>query len=173
MRRTGISSIPDGIQRFLSMSTVTRNGAAHPDPPAKECRHVRISILKRSIRTAAAALVLVGPLSPAYANARLASVSVFPDLPTSTTADHTGANTAAARKSRSIELTSRLPWLALVGHRHRTRPTPSPEAVSALERQQQLDQELDRRIIICRGADASSAVIIPGWNNLQSNDPTT
>ena len=80
---------------------------------------------------------------------------VFPDLPISATADHTdgkGTNSAVAR-SRSIVLTSRLPWLAPVGHRQPHRAdVPQSEAVSAWERQQQeLDQELNRKLIICRG----------------------
>ena len=50
-------------------------------------------------------------------------------------------------------LTSRLPWLAPVGHRQpRRADVPQSEALSAWERQQrQFDQELDRRLIICRG----------------------
>ncbi len=50
-------------------------------------------------------------------------------------------------------LTSRLPWLAPVGHRQpRRADVPQSEAVSAWERQQhELDQELDRKLIICRG----------------------
>jgi hypothetical protein len=112
----------------------------------------RTSILNRSIRTAAAALVFVGLLSPANANYRHDSVSVFPDLPISTTADHADAKAAVAR-SRSLVLTSRLPWLAPVGHRQPHRAdVPQSEAVSAWERQQQqFDQELDRKLIICRG----------------------
>jgi hypothetical protein len=113
----------------------------------------RISILKRSIRTAAAALVFVGLISPANANTQHRYVSVFPDLPIGTTADHAEAKAAAARRNRSIVLTSRRPWLAPVGHRqpHQT-DVPQSEAVSAWERQQlQLDQELDRKLMICRG----------------------
>jgi hypothetical protein len=113
----------------------------------------RISILKRSISTAAAGLVFVGRLSPANATYRHAAV--FPDLPISATADHAdgkGTNSAVAR-SRSIVLTSRLPWLAPVGHRQPHRAdVPQSEAVSAWERQrQELDQEPDRKLIICRG----------------------
>jgi hypothetical protein len=112
----------------------------------------RISILKRSIHTAAAALVFVGLLSPANAAYQHDSVSVFPDLPISKTADHADAKAAVAR-SRSIVLTSRLPWLAPVGHRQPHRAdVPQSEAVSGWERQQQqFDQELDRKPIICRG----------------------
>jgi hypothetical protein len=115
----------------------------------------RISILKRSVRTAAAGLVFVGLLSPANATYQHYAVSVFPDLPISATADHAdgkGTNSAVAR-SRSIVLTSHLPWLAPVGHRQpRRADVPQSEAVSAWERQQQqLDQELDRKLIICRG----------------------
>jgi hypothetical protein len=115
----------------------------------------RISILKRSISRTAAGLVLVGLLSPANATYRHDAVAVFPDLPISATADHTdgkGTNSAVAR-SGSIVLTSRLPWLAPVGHRQPHRAdVPQSEAISAWERQQQeLDQELNRKLIICRG----------------------
>ena len=102
----------------------------------------RISILKRSISTAVAGLVFVGLLSPANATYQHDAVAVFPDLPISATADHA-----------SRVLTSHLPWLAPVGHRQPHRAdVPQHEAVLAWERQQrQFDQELDRRLIICRG----------------------
>jgi hypothetical protein len=111
----------------------------------------RISILKRSIRTAAAGLVFVGLLSPANATYQHEAVSIFPDLPTSTTSDHADAKAVAT--SRSMVLTSHLPWLAPVGHRQpRRADVPQSGPVSAWERQQQqLDQELDRKMIICRG----------------------
>ena len=101
-----------------------------------------ISILKRSIRTAAAGLVFVGLVSPANATYQHEPVEVFPDLPTSATADHASAVP-----------TSHLPWLAPVGHRQpRRAEVPQSEGVSTWERQQQqLDQELDRKLIICRG----------------------
>jgi hypothetical protein len=96
-----------------------------------------ISILKRSIRTAAAGLVFVGLVSPANATYQHEPVEVFPDL-----VDHASAVP-----------TSHLPWLAPVGHRQPHRADlPQYEAVSAWERQQrQFDQELDRKLIICRG----------------------
>jgi hypothetical protein len=115
----------------------------------------RISILKYSISTAAAVLAFVGLLSPANAAHQLDAISVFPDLPISATADHAGAkgaNSAVARNA-SLAPTSHLPWLAPVGHRqpHRAE-VPQGEDVSAWERQQQqLDQELDRKLTICRG----------------------
>ena len=100
-----------------------------------------ISILKRSIRTAAAGLVFVGLVSPANATYQHEPVEVFPDLPASATADHASAVP-----------TSHLPWLAPVGHRQPHRAdVPQFEAVSAWERQQrQFDQELDGKLIICR-----------------------
>jgi hypothetical protein len=49
----------------------------------------RISILKRSIRTGRAGLVLAGLFSPANATYRHDPVAVFPDLPIGATADHT------------------------------------------------------------------------------------
>ncbi|MFB9263789.1 hypothetical protein ACFFWD_11490 [Bradyrhizobium erythrophlei] len=111
----------------------------------------RTSILDRSIRTAAAAIVFIGLLSPANAAHQHDAASVFPDLAISATADHPDAKAAAG--SRSLILTSRLPWLVPVGHRQPQRAdAPQSEAVSAWERQQrQFDQELDRKLIICRG----------------------
>jgi hypothetical protein len=102
----------------------------------------RISILKRSIRTAIAGLAFVGQLSPAHAAYRHDAVAVFPDLPISATADHASAVP-----------TSHLPWLAPVGHRQpHQADVPQQEAVSAWERQQQqAERELDRKLIICRG----------------------
>jgi hypothetical protein len=101
-----------------------------------------IWILKRSISTTVAGLLLVGLLSPANAAYRRGAVSIFPDLPINKTADQA-----------SIVLTSRLPWLAPVGHRQpRPGAVPQQESVSAWERQQlQFDRELDRKLIICRG----------------------
>ena len=99
----------------------------------------RVSILKRCT---AAAVVFVGLLSPASATYRHDTVAVFPDLPISATAHHA-----------PTVLTSRLPWLAPVGHRQlHQADVPQHEAISAWERQQQqADQELDRKLIICRG----------------------
>ena len=101
----------------------------------------RISILKCSITTAVAGLVFVGLLSPANATYRHDAAAVFPDLPISVTAGHA-----------STVLTAHLPWLAPVGHRQpHQADVPRHEAISAWERQQrQADQELDRKLIICR-----------------------
>jgi hypothetical protein len=95
----------------------------------------RTSILARLIRITTAALLSVGLLSPARA-----APDVFPDVAASTTTER-------------VVPTSRLPWLAPVGHRQpRLAEVPRSEAVSAWERQQQqLDQDLDRKLIICRG----------------------
>ncbi|WFU45631.1 hypothetical protein QA640_47490 (plasmid) [Bradyrhizobium sp. CB82] len=74
----------------------------------------RISIINRAIRAAAAGLVLIAPHSPVNA-----AYQDDADLPISTTTNHADAretNSAVAR-NRSIALTSRLPWLAPVGHR--------------------------------------------------------
>jgi hypothetical protein len=46
-----------------------------------------ISILKRSIRTAAAGLVFVGLVSPANATYQHEPAEIFPDLPASASAD--------------------------------------------------------------------------------------
>ena len=87
-----------------------------------------ISILKRSTRFAAAVVasgVLFGLLSPA---------------------------TASDQNSPAV-LTSHSPWLAPIGHRQPARAdVPQDNILSAWERQQQdLDVELDRKLLICRG----------------------
>ena len=100
-----------------------------------------ISILKCAINTARAGLVLVGVLSPAHAAYRHDAVGVFPDLSKRAPANHS-----------STVLTAQLPWLPPVGHRQpHQADVPQPQAVSAWEREQQkADQELDRKLIICR-----------------------
>ena len=108
----------------------------------------RISVLKRSISTAVAGLVLVGLLSPANATCRHDAVAVSPDRLISATADHA-----------STVLTTHLPWLAPVGHRQpHHADVPRHETVSAWGCQQrQADHALDRKLIICRGG-------LPGTN---------
>jgi hypothetical protein len=99
-------------------------------------------ILKYSFNTARVGLVFVGMLSPAHAAYQQDAASVFPDLPKTAVADRASA-----------ALTAHLPWLAPVGHRQpHQADVPQLEAVSSWERrQQQLDDELDRKLIICRG----------------------
>ena len=61
---------------------------------------------------------------------------------------------AASDQNNPAVLTSHSPWLAPIGHRQPTRAdVPQTEVLSAAwERQQQdLDVELDRKLIICRG----------------------
>jgi hypothetical protein len=59
----------------------------------------------------------------------------------------------AEAASPQAGLTSHLPWLAPVGHRQpRQADIAQNEVLSASERdQQQMDDELDRKLIICRG----------------------
>jgi hypothetical protein len=56
-------------------------------------------------------------------------------------------------KNNPAVLTSHSPWLAPIGHRQPTRAVvPQTEVLSAWERRQQdIDVELDRKLIICRG----------------------
>jgi hypothetical protein len=100
----------------------------------------RTSMLKRSLSAAVA--VFAALLSPANATYRQERIAIFPDL-----------SISAATNRAPIVLTSRLPWLAPVGHRQpHQADVPRHEAVSAWEhQQQQFDQELDRKLIICRG----------------------
>ena len=60
---------------------------------------------------------------------------------------------AAFDQNNPAVLTSHSPWLAPIGHRQPTRAdVPQNEVLSAWERQQQdLDVELDRKLLICRG----------------------
>jgi hypothetical protein len=60
---------------------------------------------------------------------------------------------AASDQNNPAVLTSHSPWLAPIGHRQPTRAdVPQTEVLSAWERQQQdLDVELDRKLLICRG----------------------
>jgi hypothetical protein len=55
-------------------------------------------------------------------------------------------------RNGAVALTSHLPWLAPVGHRQPQKmDVPENEALSPWERQQQrLDEELDRKLSICR-----------------------
>jgi hypothetical protein len=58
----------------------------------------------------------------------------------------------ASDQNNPAVLTSQLPWLAPTGHRQPTRAdVPQEEALSGWERQQIIDRELDRKLIICRG----------------------
>jgi hypothetical protein len=116
----------------------------------KEFAMSRISVLKHAINTARAGLMFVGMLSPAHAAYQHESLSVYPDLPISASADH--AKTPVTRNA-SIALTSHRPWRAPVGHfQPRRDSVPQPEEVSEWEQQQQkFDEELDRKLIICCG----------------------
>ena len=60
---------------------------------------------------------------------------------------------AASDQNNPAVLTSHSPWLAPIGHRQPARAdVPQNEVSSTWERQQQdLDVELDRKLIICRG----------------------
>ena len=60
---------------------------------------------------------------------------------------------AAFDQNNPAVLTSHSPWLAPIGHRQPARTdVPQDEILSAWERQQQdLDVELDRKLVICRG----------------------
>ena len=103
----------------------------------------RTSITKHLVSTAAAGLLFVGLLSPASASYH---------SPAGATANHVVEDGTNSR-SPSIVLASRLPWPAPVGHRQ-PRPSDLPQyrSMSTVERQQQqLDNDLDRKLIICRG----------------------
>ena len=60
---------------------------------------------------------------------------------------------AASDQNNPAVLTSHSPWLAPIGHRQPARAdVPQDDVLSAWERQRQdLDVELDRKLLICRG----------------------
>jgi hypothetical protein len=60
---------------------------------------------------------------------------------------------AASNQNNPAVLTSHPPWLAPIGHRQPTRAdVPQNEVLSTWERQQEdLDVELDRKLVIGRG----------------------
>jgi hypothetical protein len=87
----------------------------------------RTSILNRSVHVAVAVAISVALLSPANATYRQDTAAVFPDV-----------STTAAADRAPIALTSRMPWLAPVGHRQlHPADVPQHEAVSAWKHQQQ------------------------------------
>ena len=113
----------------------------------------RMSVLKHTMNTAKAGLMFVAMLSPAHAAAyQHESVGFYPDLPVSAGAGHAKVETPVTSNA-SIALTSHRPWRAPVGHfQPRRDEVPQPDEVSEWERQQkQFNEELDRRLIICRG----------------------
>jgi hypothetical protein len=119
---------------------------------------ISISILSQSARYAAAiaaCIAMINWLSPAEAAKQQSSVSVFSDVPVSgvTSDDDSNAAIGVPARNRALALTSHLPWRAPIGHRHPQRAdVPITESISAWERQQRrFDQELDRKLIICRG----------------------
>lgn len=102
----------------------------------------RTPIQNRALSAAAALVVFSALLSPANATYPQNTATVFPD-----------GSISAAKNRAPIVLTSRSPWLAPVGHRQpRRADVPQHQAGSAGEQQQkQVDRELDRKLIICRG----------------------
>jgi hypothetical protein len=69
-----------------------------------------------------------------------------------TAIDNGPAGLGLPGRNGAVTLTSHRPWLAPVGHRQpRKMDVPENEALSPWERQQQrLDEELDRKLSICR-----------------------
>jgi hypothetical protein len=81
-------------------------------------------------------------------------VSTLTDPLARATATDDNSHAALVRHNLNdtIALTSRLPWLAPVGHRQpRKSDVPQNEAASWESQQQQLNEELDRKLVICRG----------------------
>ena len=81
--------------------------------------------------------------STSVAAALVAGIALFGSL----------APTAASDQNNPAALTSHSPWLAPIGHRQPARAdAPQNAVLSAWERQRQdVDVDLDRKLIICRG----------------------
>ncbi|WGD52411.1 hypothetical protein QA641_00185 [Bradyrhizobium sp. CB1650] len=98
------------------------------------------SILNPLSRAAARIALSLALLSPAHAADQQYAAAVYPDV------------SRSAQRAPTV-LTSRLPWVAPVGHRQpRLADVPRDESVAAWESQQrQANEELDRKLIICKG----------------------
>lgn len=109
----------------------------------------RTSITKNLIGLTVAGFVSIALLSPANASYQQSGTI---DQSARATSDQAGAGRTNS-ENQAIALTSQLPWLAPVGHRQpREADVPQEDKLSAWEREQQkLDEELDRKLIICRG----------------------
>jgi hypothetical protein len=112
--------------------------------------HIIVDRSTRYAAVVAAGLVLFGLLSPTTVTAQQRA-SVATELSVSATATDGVSHAVAAKPDRNA-LTSHKPWLAPVGHRQpRRADVPQDEASAARARQQfRLDNELDRKLIICR-----------------------
>src|SRR5258708_24128164 len=112
---------------------------------------------RRSARyvAAVAGVVLLGLVSPANATAQQERVSTLTGPLARATATDDNSHAAVVRQNvnDTIARTSQFPWLAPVRHRQpRTADVPQNEAASSWEnQQQQLNEELDRKLVICRG----------------------
>jgi hypothetical protein len=149
---------------FTSIPVVeTAAGAmAEVDAARESAISRRNAATKRSTRYAAviAGVVLLGLVSPARATAQQDRANTRTDTlarATATDDNRTYDNRHAAlgwhNLNDPIALMSHLPWLAPVGHRQpRKGDVPQDEAASSWEsQQQQLNEELDRKLAICRG----------------------
>jgi len=112
-------------------------------------------IPNQSARYAAAIAIcipLIGEISSTEAPVRQDSMSVVPDLLVSGTSDTNRDEISIPARNRALELTSRLPWRAPIGHRQpQQADVPQNPSISEWERQQErLNEEFDRKLIICR-----------------------
>ena len=112
-------------------------------------------IPNQSVRYAAAIAVcipLIGEISSTEAAVRQDCMSVVPDLLFSGTSDTNRDEIGIPARTRALELTSRLPWRAPIGHRQpQQADVPQNSSISEWERQQKrLNEEFDRKLIICR-----------------------
>jgi hypothetical protein len=126
-----------------AMSTIARNDARISETAVTEPKAAR----RRLTKYVAVGMTVFGVL--------LWAVTGVTQHAQATANKVTAANNSPAGlglPGRTGTAASHLPWLAPVGHRQpRKMGVPMNEALSPWERQQQrLDEELDRKLLICR-----------------------
>jgi hypothetical protein len=126
-----------------AMSTAARNDARIAETAVTHPKTTR----RRLAKYAAAATTVFAFLWPVtgvtqYAQATANKVTAIDNGP---------AGLGLPGRNGAVTLTSHLPWLAPVGHRQPRKMDVPEKALSPWERQQQrLDEELDRKLSICR-----------------------
>jgi hypothetical protein len=147
------------VAMFTSVPVVETAASAlvEVDAARKSAINPQNATTRRSARYAAAVagVVLLSLISPANATAQQVRVSTLTGPLARATATDDNSHAAVVRHNLNdtIALTSHFSRLAPVGHRQlRTSDVPQNEAASSWEnQQQQLNEQLDRKLVICRG----------------------
>jgi hypothetical protein len=142
---------------FIPAVETAASAMAEVDAACESPISRRSAATKHSTKYAAviAGVVLLGLVSPARATAEHDRANTRTDTLARATATDDNRHAALGWHNLNdpIALMSHLPWLAPVGHRQpRKGDVPQDQAASSWEsQQQQLNEELDRKLVICRG----------------------